>query len=259
MSFLQDGGGYKMAKRIRVDKLLAHMGLGTRSEIKKAVKLGKVAVDGKAVKDSGLIVDPDVHEVTYEGERIAYKEVVYLMLNKPPGVISATEDGRERTVIDLLAPEDRILAPFPVGRLDKDTVGLLLLTNDGQLAHELLSPRKHVDKTYLAHVIGDVGERDQRQFAAGVTLDDGYVTMPAELRIESKERRGDEVVSTIELTIKEGKFHQVKRMFESVGKKVVFLKRVSMGSLQLDDNLPEGSYRELTDDEVDLLRSDKRS
>ncbi|MDQ0058418.1 pseudouridine synthase [Paenibacillus harenae] len=248
-----------MAKRIRIDKLLAHMGLGTRSEIKKSVKQGKVAVDGKAVKDSGLIVDPDVHEVTYDGERVAYKEVVYLMLNKPPGVISATEDGRERTVIDLLAPEDRILDPFPVGRLDKDTVGLLLLTNDGQLAHELLSPRKHVDKTYLAQVLGDVGEKDREQFTAGVTLDDGYVTMPSELRIVSKDKRGDDIVSTISLTIKEGKFHQVKRMFESVGKKVIFLKRISMGPLQLDDNLPEGSYRELRDDEVELLRSDKRS
>lgn len=248
-----------MGKRIRIDKLLAHMGLGSRSEIKRAVKQGKVAVNGKAVKDSGLIVDPDVHEVAYEGKRVVYKEVVYLMLNKPPGVISATEDGRERTVIDLLAPEDRILAPFPVGRLDKDTVGLLLLTNDGQLAHELLSPRKHVDKTYIAHVLGDVGERDQQQFADGVTLDDGYVTMPAVLSIESKEQRDDDVVSTISLTIKEGKFHQVKRMFESVGKKVIFLKRVSMGPLQLDHKLPEGSYRELTEEEVELLRSDKRN
>ncbi|MGO4541223.1 pseudouridine synthase [Paenibacillus sp. 2TAB19] len=248
-----------MAKRIRIDKLLSHMGIGTRSEIKKAVKQGKVAVDGKPVKDSGLIVDPDVHKVSFEGEIVAYKEVVYLMLNKPPGVISATEDGRERTVIDLLAPEDRVLSPFPVGRLDKDTVGLLLLTNDGQLAHELLSPRKHVDKTYVAHVLGDVDEQDRQQFASGVTLDDGYVTMPAELSIDSKEQRGEDVISIITLTIKEGKFHQVKRMFESVGKQVIFLKRVSMGPLQLDNHLPEGEYRELLEEEVELLRTYKRT
>lgn len=244
-----------MAKRIRIDKLLSNMGVGTRSEIKKAVKQGRVTVDGATVKDSGLIVDPDSSAVSFDGERVIYKNTVYFMLNKPPGVISATEDGRERTVIDLLDPEDRILAPFPVGRLDKDTVGLLMLTNDGGLAHDLLSPRKHVDKTYFAHVLGEVGERDRSAFAAGVSLDDGYVTLPAELRIERHEMSGEDVVSHIFLTIQEGKFHQVKRMFESVGKKVVYLKRVSMGPLRLDESLPEGAYRELTDEEVEQLRS----
>lgn len=247
-----------MAKRIRIDKLLAHMGLGTRSEIKKAVKLGKVSVDGRVIKDSGLIVDPELAEVAFEGTPVVYRDVVYLMLNKPAGVISATEDSRERTVIDLLEPEDRLLEPFPVGRLDKDTVGLLLLTNDGQLAHELLSPRKHVAKTYEAEVHGNVGEEDKLLFATGVTLDDGYITMPAELHILSKEQREEDIFSTISLTIMEGKFHQVKRMFEAVGKKVIYLKRVSMGPLKLDDTLPEGSYRELTEDEVELLRLHKR-
>ncbi|WP_169082026.1 pseudouridine synthase [Paenibacillus sp. PL91] len=248
-----------MSKRIRIDKLLAHMGLGTRSEIKKAVKLGKVAVNGAVVKDSGLIVDPELAVVAFDGDPVVYRDVVYFMLNKPQGVISATEDGRERTVIDLLEQQDRLREPFPVGRLDKDTVGLLLLTNDGQLAHELLSPRKHVAKTYEALVQGEVGDADKQQFASGVTLDDGYVTMPAELRILGSEQQEEDLLSRISLTIMEGKFHQVKRMFEAVGKKVVYLKRVSMGPLMLDESLPEGSYRELTDDEVELLRTHRRA
>lgn len=243
---------------MRIDKLLAHMGLGTRSEIKKAVKLGKVNVDGQVVKDSGLIVNPDGAVVVFDGEPVVYRDVVYFMLNKPQGVISATEDGRERTVIDLLEPQDRLREPFPVGRLDKDTVGLLLLTNDGQLAHELLSPRKHVNKTYEALVLGNVGEEDKQLFAAGVTLDDGYVTMPADLQINGREQRENETYTTISLTIMEGKFHQVKRMFEAAGKKVVYLKRVSMGPLKLDESLPEGSYRELSDEEVELLRSHRQ-
>ncbi|WP_054024182.1 16S rRNA pseudouridine(516) synthase [Bacillus sp. FJAT-28004] len=247
-----------MSKRIRIDKLIAHMGLGTRSEIKRAVKLGMVVVDDKVVKDSGLIVDPDHAKVYFDGAPVVYRDVVYFMLNKPQGVISATEDGRERTVIDLLELSDRQRDPFPVGRLDKDTVGLLLLTNDGQLAHELLSPRKHVAKTYEALVLGDVGEEDKQIFSVGVTLDDGYVTMPADLQIMDREQRDDEIISRISLTIMEGKFHQVKRMFEAVGKKVVYLKRVSMGPLKLDENLEEGSYRELSEEEVELLRSHKR-
>ncbi|MGO4107222.1 pseudouridine synthase [Paenibacillus sp. YAF4_2] len=248
-----------MAKKMRLDKLLSHTGYGTRSEIKKLVKQGIVTVSGKVVKDSGLLVDPELDEVAYDGERVMYREVIYLMMNKPPGVISATEDKREQTVIDLLEPEDQIMEPFPVGRLDKDTVGLLLLTNDGQLAHELLSPRKHVPKTYEAVVQGDVGEKDQEQFKKGVILDDGYVTMPSNLKILKKDHDEGGVTSVISLTIMEGKFHQVKRMFESVGKKVVYLKRVSMGPLELDPDLEEGTYRELTDEELALLRAHRAS
>lgn len=244
-----------MTERLRIDKLLAHMGYGTRSEIKKAVKAGKAAVDGKTVKDSGQIVDPASETVTYDGEKVVYRSEVYLMLNKPQGVISATEDGRERTVLDLLKPEDRLLKPFPVGRLDKDTVGLLLLTNDGALAHELLSPRKHVDKTYEALVRGRVGDADKVAFARGVELDDGYVTLPAELDILACDEAADEVRTRIRLTIREGKFHQVKRMFESVGKKVLTLKRLSMGPLALDPELAEGEYRELTEEEIGRLRA----
>jgi len=243
-----------MGERLRIDKLLAHMGFGTRSELKKAVKQGKVVVDGKLAKDSGLIVDPELNVVEFEGERVKYRSVAYYMLNKPPGIVSATEDHRDRTVIDLLQPEDRLLAPFPVGRLDKDTVGLLLLTNDGQLAHELLSPRKHVAKTYEARVRGAVGDEDVRQFAAGAILEDGYECMSAELTVLEQEERGGEIISSISLTIMEGKFHQVKRMFESVGKTVLYLKRTSMGPLQLDSSLAEGEYRELTEEELELLK-----
>lgn len=244
-----------MAKRMRLDKLLSNMGFGSRSEVKIAVKQGRVTVDGVRAKDSGMQLDPDKAEVIMDGERVVYQDVIYVMLNKPQGVVSATEDTRDRTVIDLLADTDRILKPFPVGRLDKDTEGLLLLTNDGALAHDLLSPKKHVPKTYEANVLGDVGEADIRAFAAGVALDDGYVTMPAELRIDGKEDREDGVYSSITLTIHEGKFHQVKRMFEAVGKKVVYLRRVAMGPLRLDESLALGSYRPLTEEELDSLLS----
>ena len=243
-----------MSEKLRVDKLLAHAGYGTRSEIKKAVKLGRVLVNELKVKDSGMIVDPAIDVVAFDGEVVSYRSVIYVMLNKPQGVISATEDGRERTVIDLLEPEDVLLKPFPVGRLDKDTTGLLLLTNDGQLAHELLSPKKHVDKTYEAYVLGEVTIDDQLAFEQGVMLDDGYVTKPARLVILSHEEGEEGRCSSIRLTITEGKFHQVKRMFEAVGKKVVYLKRITMGSLSLDHTLALGAYRELTEEELTGLR-----
>ena len=170
------------------------------------------------------------------------------MLNKPDGYISATFDKRDPIVLDLIDKEALIFEPFPVGRLDKDTEGLLVLTNDGQLAHRVLSPKKHVPKTYYAKVEGVVTEEDVKAFADGVILDDGYETMPAELEI----LKSDEI-SEIELTIHEGKFHQVKRMFESVGKKVVYLKRLSMGKLKLDEGLALGKYRELTEEEVKMI------
>ncbi|QHT61995.1 rRNA pseudouridine synthase [Paenibacillus lycopersici] len=242
-----------MAKRMRLDKLLSNMGFGTRSEIRRAVKQGRVTVDGAVVKDFGLQLDPEAEQVRFDEEAVIYKDTIYVMLNKPQGVVSATEDTRDRTVVDLLEPEDRVLQPFPVGRLDKDTEGLLLLTNDGKLSHDLLSPKKHVPKTYEALVHGDVDARDQEAFAAGVTLDDGYETQPAKLVIGEKETREDGIYSRISLTIHEGKFHQVKRMFEAVGKKVVFLKRVSMGPLVLDETLGLGEYRPLTEEELEAL------
>lgn len=240
-------------KKQRLDKILGNLGYGTRSELKRAAKQGRITVNEKTVKDSGLQVDPYGDQIQFDGETVQYREYIYVMMNKPQGVISATEDRRDRTVVDLLEDEYRVFEPFPVGRLDKDTEGLLLLTNDGQLAHELLSPRKHVPKTYIADVLGEVDEQDIEAFKQGVTLDDGYVTMPAELKINGQQPSAEGTVSQIALTISEGKFHQVKRMFESVGKKVIYLKRVSMGALELDPALSLGQYRELTAEELALL------
>ncbi len=240
-----------MAK-MRLDKLLSHMGLGSRKELKGLAKQGAISVNGTIVKDSGLQVDPDHDNIAVNGERIVYREFIYIMLNKPQGVISATENMRDRTVIDLLPSALRHFDPFPVGRLDKDTEGLLLLTNDGQLAHELLSPKKHVPKTYWAEIEGVVGQADIIRFQEGVTLEDGYLTKPASLNILSTDN--EKQTSCIELTITEGKFHQVKRMFEAVGKKVTFLKRLSMGSLRLDEQLTPGQFRECTSEEIEALR-----
>lgn len=235
---------------MRLDKLLANMGYGSRKEVKQLLKQKAVTVDGAYVKDAALHVDPEKQDVSVFGERVVYTEFVYFMMNKPPGVISATEDVRDETVIDLLEPLHQHFQPFPVGRLDKDTEGLLLLTNDGQLAHNLLSPKKHVPKVYYAKIEGLVTEEDCKKFAQGVELDDGYVTKPGELIILKSDLQ-----SEIELTIQEGKFHQVKRMFESVGKRVTYLKRLSMGSLKLDDNLALGEYRELTTKELTALQN----
>lgn len=234
---------------MRIDKMLANLGYGSRKEVKKLLKEGAVTVNERVIKDAKEHVDPSSDQVTLYGDPIEYKEFIYLMMNKPPGVISATEDGYDETVIDLLEPEDAVFSPFPVGRLDKDTEGLLLLTNDGQLAHRLLSPKKHVPKTYFAVIDQEVTEDDIAAFRLGVTLDDGYVTKPGELKILKSG-----IYSDIELTITEGKFHQVKRMFQTVGKRVIYLKRISMGPLQLDESLELGEYRELTDDEVNQLK-----
>jgi len=235
---------------MRLDKLLANMGYGSRKEVKQLLKQKAVTVDGAYVKDAALHVDPEKQDVSVFGERVVYTEFVYFMMNKPPDVISATEDVRDETVIDLLEPLHQHFQPFPVGRLDKDTEGLLLLTNDGQLAHHLLSPKKHVPKVYYAQIEGLVTEEDCKKFVQGVELDDGYVTKPGELNILKSDLQ-----SEIELTIQEGKFHQVKRMFESVGKRVTYLKRLSMGSLKLDDNLALGEYRELTTKELADLQN----
>ncbi|XKO54468.1 pseudouridine synthase [Lysinibacillus fusiformis] len=235
---------------MRLDKLLANMGYGSRKEVKQLLKQKAVTVDGASVKDAAMHVDPEQQNVSVYGERVIYTEFVYFMMNKPPGVISATEDLRDETVIDLLEPVDQHFQPFPVGRLDKDTEGLLVLTNDGILAHNLLSPKKHVPKVYYAHIEGVVTEEEIEKFANGVELDDGYMTKPGKLVILKSAPQ-----SEIELTIQEGKFHQVKRMFEAVGKRVTYLKRISMGNLKLDDQLELGEYRELTVEELDCLQN----
>ncbi len=234
---------------MRLDKMLSNMGYGSRKEVKLLLKSKAVVVNGTTAKDVSMHVDPNADEVMVLGEQVIYTEFIYLMMNKPPGVISATEDKKDKTVIDLLDPLSQHFKPFPVGRLDKDTEGLLILTNDGHLSHQLLSPKKHVQKLYFAVIEGCVTQDDVVKFKEGVSLDDGYFTKPGHLTILSS---GE--VSEIELSIMEGKFHQVKRMFESVGKKVTYLKRMRMGSLQLDETLELGEYRHLTEAELASLQ-----
>ena len=239
---------------MRIDKYLAEMGQGTRSEIKKLIRSGRVMVDGEMVKKPELKIDETTQKVSLEGKQIGYAKKEYYMLYKPAGVISATKDDRDKTVLDLITDKKRNDL-FPVGRLDKDTEGLLLITNDGELAHRLLSPKKHVDKVYRAVIDGQVTEEDVDLFAKGLEIDDedgAWRAMPAKLNILSS---GTE--SEVEITIREGKFHQIKRMFEAVDKKVVYLKRLSMGSLRLDETLALGEYRELTEDEVQALKESK--
>lgn len=237
-----------MAKKLRIDKILSNVGYGSRAEIKVYCKKGLVKVNDKVISNPGTQVDTDTDKIEFNNEVVRYREFVYIMMNKPDGYLSATFDKRDPIVLDLIESSYLAFEPFPVGRLDKDTEGLLVLTNDGKLAHRVLSPKKHVPKTYYAKIDGVVTEKDVKAFEEGVTLDDGYETMASQLNIlESGE------ISEIELTIHEGKFHQVKRMFESVGKKVVYLKRLSMGKLKLDETLSLGEYRELTEEEVKLI------
>ncbi|AEO07319.1 rRNA pseudouridine synthase [Listeria monocytogenes] len=232
---------------MRLDKLLSHTGFGSRKEVKPLLKSGAVVVNGTIQKDSKTQVNPDKDQITVHGTPVVYQEFVYFMLHKPQNVVSATEDNVSETVIDLLAQEDTLTDPFPVGRLDKDTEGLLIITNDGTLAHNLLSPKKHIDKTYYAKIDGDVTAADVEAFAAGIELDDGYTCKPASLEIITP--------NEINVTIQEGKFHQVKRMFAARGKTVSYLKRISMGNLQLDESLELGEYRPLTEAELAILQN----
>ncbi len=232
---------------MRLDKYLADMGVGTRTEVKKLIRQGQIAVNGTVVKLPEMKIDVDNSEVTCKGQPVAYETFEYYMLNKPAGVISATTDSKDKTVLDLIDTKKR-KDLFPVGRLDKDTEGLLLITNDGEMAHRLLAPKKHVDKVYYAKIDGVVTEEDIKAFAEGVSLGGGEMAKPAELEILVSDE-----ISEIRLTIQEGKFHQVKRMFESVDKKVIYLKRLSMGSLVLDESLELGEYRKLTEEEIKAL------
>ena len=232
---------------IRLDKFLADMGIGTRTEVKKMIRQGKVKIGDTVVKSAEQKIDTATQKVFCEGQEVGYEEYEYYMLNKPAGYVSATTDAKDKTVLDLITDKKR-KDLFPVGRLDKDTEGLLLITNDGDLAHRLLAPKKHVDKLYYAKVEGLVTEDDVKTFAEGVNIGDDEMTRPAVLEI----LKSDDI-SEIHLTIQEGKFHQVKRMFKAVGKKVIYLKRVSMGTLRLDENLKLGEYRALTEEELEHL------
>ncbi len=235
---------------MRLDKYLAEMGVGTRQEVKKQIRQGKAAVNGTVVKAADTKIDETSDEVTISGRNISYVSYEYYMLNKPAGVVSATEDRRDTTVIDLIKEKKR-KDLFPVGRLDKDTEGLLLITNDGDLAHRLLAPKKHVDKVYYAKIDGMVTEEDVKRFAEGIDIgaEEEEMTRPAKLDIMKSAEE-----SEIRLTIHEGKFHQVKRMFLAVGKEVTYLKRERMGTLCLDENLKPGEYRLLTEEEIENVR-----
>lgn len=236
----------------RLDKYLVEMSVASRSTIKEMARKGRITVNGTTVKASDIKIDEDNDIVAVDGQIIAYSHMEYFMLNKPAGVITATEDKHAATVLDLI--KERVRNDlFPVGRLDKDTEGLLLITNDGDLAHCLLAPKKHVDKVYFAIIEGIVTEAHIRVFASGMKLLDGTDIMPGELEI--LEVNEEDATSRILLTIHEGKFHQVKRMFEAVGTEVVYLKRLSMGPLVLDDALAPGEYRRLTDEELAMLKA----
>lgn len=236
-----------MGTLLRLDKYLADMGVGTRTQVKQMIRRGQVTVNGETAKKPEQKVDTQKDRVEVQGEQVGYRKYRYFLLHKPAGYVSATEDRKEQTVLSLL-PKGMQKDLFPVGRLDKDTEGLLLLTNDGDLAHRLLSPKKHVDKTYFARVCGIVTQEDAEAFREGVDIGDEKNTLSARLEILES---GEE--SRILLTICEGRYHQVKRMFEARGKKVIYLKRLSMGPLVLEDELLPGSFRELTEEELEAL------
>ena len=265
---------------LRLDKYLADTGFGTRSTVKQMIRKGQVQIDGAVVKSSDVKLDTGKSVVTVNGKTVSYEEFEYYMLNKPAGVISASTDEREKTVVDLISDKKR-RDLFPVGRLDRDTVGLLLITNDGALSQKLLAPGKHVDKVYLVRVTGELTEEDVRAFEDGMDIGDEKLTKPAKMVIKKimqddvDEAAGDEydadrtsnddhdeaerldsdgVITEAEVTLTEGRFHQIKRMFEARGHEVVYLKRLSMGSLKLDESLDEGEYRKLTDEELSSLR-----
>ena len=234
---------------MRLDKFLAEVGLGSRKEVKQLIKKGHISVNQKIEKSDKKQIDPEKDQVDYQGEILHYQEFYYYLLHKPAGVVSATEDKHDQTVMDLFSPSDYRSDLFPVGRLDKDTEGLLLITNDGKLAHDLLSPKKHVEKEYFAEVQGVMTAEDQQRFVDGFLLD-GERTLPAELLIDEV----TENKSKVRIILHEGKFHQVKRMVKACGNEVTYLKRIRMGKLLLPKELVKGAYRSLTEDELKGLK-----
>ena len=237
---------------MRLDKFLVACAVGSRTEVKNFLKAGRVTVNGKKEKSAKLQIDQKTDEIRFDGQVLEYEEFVYYMMNKPQGIISATEDPKYRTVLDLLDDLARSKEVFPVGRLDIDTHGLLLLTNDGKLAHALLSPKRHVDKTYQAQVKGMMTQEDVETFAKGIPLKD-FTCQPAKLELVSIDPEKNQ--SQIRVTIAEGKFHQVKRMVGYCGKEVVDLQRLTMGTLVLDENLQRGEWRRLSKEELEILRA----
>ncbi len=234
-----------MAKQLRLDKFLCEQEVGSRSEVKILLKKGQVTVNGVIAKNAELKINPEIDVVAYQGKVLQYQQFYYYMLHKPAGVITATEDSAQKTVMELMGANYR-KDLFPVGRLDKDTEGLLLITNDGELSHALLSPKKHVPKTYLVQIPECLNIEQIQKLEDGVDIGDEKLTMPAEVQKVDEDH--------ILLTIKEGRYHQVKRMLTAVGSQVLYLKRITFGALILDENLEKGAYRALTEDEVTQLR-----
>lgn len=232
----------------RLDKILAHLNYGSRKQVKEYIRKGYFMVNGETIYDDDFKVNPVDDEITFDGMTIEYSDQVYFMLNKPQDVVSATWDTRYKTVVDLLE-EHAKQGIFPVGRLDIDTTGLLIMTNDGKLAHRLLSPKYHVWKTYEASFSGEFKEEYYEKFTKGITLDDGYLCLPAKVKLISD--------NIAHISIHEGKYHQVKRMFGALNMEVLTLKRISFGPLVLDENLELGSYRPLTDAEISLLQNEE--
>ena len=235
---------------MRLDKFLVENGLGSRSQVKDVLKKGLVLVNGRAEKSPKTQINETADEVVVSGQKLTYEKFVYYLLNKPKGYISATEDERHKTVLDLLDETARQKEVFPVGRLDIDTHGLLLLTNNGKLAHAMLSPKKHVEKIYRAQVVGLMNQSDVERFARGIELKD-FTCQPAQLKIVELDEEKE--TSLVEITLAEGKFHQVKRMVAACGKEVTDLQRLSMGPLQLDPELALGEWRRLTEEELKSL------
>ena len=234
---------------MRLDRFLANSGVGTRKEVKEILKKRKIKVNDSIITDGSIHIDENKDAVKYEEKEISYKPFIYIMMNKPDGVISSTEDDEHRTVIDLLENKYRTYSVFPIGRLDIDTEGLLILTNDGILTHKLLAPNKHVDKKYYVELKNPVLKSDIEKLENGIELENGFVTKNA--KVEVIENSEDKVY----ITITEGKYHRVKRMFKAVNNKVLYLKRVQMGNLKLDDKLKVGKYRELTEKEINILKN----
>lgn len=228
---------------MRLDKFITNMGVASRKDCAKAAKAGLVTVNGTPIKDASVHIDESTDKVVYCGKAVGWQKYVYLMLNKPPRYISSSDDD-PRSVMRLLPDKYSKMECFPCGRLDIDTVGLLLITNDGPLAHELLSPRHHVEKTYYYHCDPAIGEAEAAKLEAGVDIGDHF-TKPS--RVVSRGSEG-------EITLTEGKFHQIKRMFEAVGSRITYLRRITFGPLSLDESLEEGQWRELTAEEIKLLQ-----
>lgn len=231
---------------MRLDRFLSDMGVLSRSECKRAVRAGAVRVNGRTAQKSDIAVDPGTDDIRYKGERIVYERFTYIMLNKPKGYISATDDKRKQTVLDLLEPRLAARELFPCGRLDIDTTGLLILTNDGQLAHALLSPKHHAEKVYRFECDAPLSADAPERVRAGLMLDDGYECLSAELVLDNGATSGV-------ITLREGKFHQIKRMVHTLGAEISELERIEFGGVRLDATLGRGEYRPLTEDEVALL------